>query len=71
MMDRALDSTMVSNAIDLGVLITRLRRTSRELRSAVSAARDGVGLLALEDRTILEEINHVLKDVGLQVILKE
>ena len=71
MMDRVLDSKTMSDAIDMGGLITRLRRTSRELRSAVSAARDGIGLLALEDRIILEEINYVLKDIGLQVVLEE
>lgn len=70
-MDRVLDSKTVSDVIDMGGLIIRLRRTSRELRSAVSAARDGVGLLSLEDRIILEEINDVLKDVGLQVVPKE
>ena len=62
---------MVSNAIDLGTLIARLRRSVRELGVSVTAAREGVGGIALEDRIIMEEINLLLGEVGLVITQKE
>lgn len=70
-MDRQLDSMMVSNAIDLGTLIARLRRSVRELGVSVTAAREGVGGITLEDRIIMEEINLLLGEVGLVITQKE
>ena len=79
-MDRQLDSTMVSNAIDLGTLIARLRRSARELGVSVTAAREGIEgialedriiMIALEDRIIMAEINLLLGEVGLVITQKE
>jgi hypothetical protein len=70
-MDRQLDSTMVSNAIDLGTLIARLRRSTRELGVSVTAAREGIKGVALEDRIIMTEINLLLGEVGLVITQKE
>lgn len=58
----------VNDAVVMAELVAGLRCSGRDLVESVNTARNGTGIIALEDYYILEEINLSLAEAGLKVI---
>ena len=58
----------INDAVVMAELVARLRNSGRELADSINTSRNGVGVIALEDYYILEEINLSLAEVGLKVV---
>lgn len=67
MEERKKARTLINDAVVMAELVAGLRNSGRELADSINTARNGVGIIALEDYYILEEINLSLGEVGLKV----
>ena len=70
MEDRRKARESINDAVVVAELVARLRNSGRELTDTINTVRNGVGIIALEDYYILEEVNLSLAEVGLKVVSK-
>lgn len=70
MQERKKARDSINDSVVMAELVAGLRNSGKELADSINTARQGAGIIALEDYYILEEINVFLVKVGLKVVSK-